>query len=118
MGINNNIVVGYWAASCFTHLQNGATGIMWGGEVIDEKTGDQHTTTQMGSGHFPQEGYTKASYFKNVQILDETNNLRPVPAQHQTSVTEAHCYNIKLGQDSSWGSYFFYGGPGRNRMCP
>ncbi|KAJ6751523.1 hypothetical protein OIU85_002001 [Salix viminalis] len=52
-------VLGYWPFSLFSHLKDSATMIEWGGEIVDSRTGGQHTTTVMGSGHFPREGFRK-----------------------------------------------------------
>ncbi|KAL8204408.1 hypothetical protein R6Q57_010031 [Mikania cordata] len=75
-------VIGYWPASLFSYLSQSASTVQWGGEVINIALGGQHTTTQMGSGHFPQEGAGKASYIKDIQIVDESNNLRTPQGQH------------------------------------
>ncbi|XP_028777885.1 uncharacterized protein LOC114734416 [Neltuma alba] len=45
-------IVGYWPSSLFSSLSDSATVIEWGGEVGNSGTNGQHTTTQMGSGHF------------------------------------------------------------------
>ncbi|XP_028792242.1 uncharacterized protein LOC114748055 [Neltuma alba] len=45
-------IVGYWPSSLFPSLSDSATVIEWGGEVGNSGTNGQHTTTQMGSGHF------------------------------------------------------------------
>ncbi|CDP09693.1 unnamed protein product [Coffea canephora] len=66
-----NDVVGYWPTSLFTNLADSASTIQWGGEVINLKPNRQHSTTQMGSGHFPEEGFKGASYFKNLQVVDD-----------------------------------------------
>ncbi|KAI3683063.1 hypothetical protein L1987_83562 [Smallanthus sonchifolius] len=60
-------VLGYWPASVFTHLSESASMVYWGGEIINNNTHGHHTSTQMGSGHFPEEGFRKASYIKNIQ---------------------------------------------------
>ena len=30
----------------------------------------------MGSGHFLEEGFSKASYIRNIQVVDSSNNLK------------------------------------------
>ncbi|XP_038721958.1 uncharacterized protein LOC120014108 [Tripterygium wilfordii] len=111
-------VLGYWPASLFTYLEDSASTVHWGGEIVNLKVGGRHTLTDMGSGHFPIEGFGKASYFRNLQIVDKTNTLR-TPQGITTLTTHESCYNIKLYEDSpNWGTYFYYGGPGRNPNCP
>ncbi|KAA8520314.1 hypothetical protein F0562_014570 [Nyssa sinensis] len=113
----NDYVLGYWPAALFSYLTDSASMIEWGGEVVNSDADGQHTTTQMGSGHFPNEGFGKASYFRNIQIVDGSNNLRP--AQDINTFTEqSNCYDVKTGRDGGWGNYFYYGGPGRNPNCP
>ncbi|XP_010523377.1 PREDICTED: uncharacterized protein LOC104801736 [Tarenaya hassleriana] len=112
--------VGYWPVSIFTNLADGADRVDWGGEIVNLGTNGQHTTTQMGSGHFAEEGFGRAGYFKNIQVIDGSNNLRdPDPQGLVQIVSNQYCYNHKLGSvGSSWGTYFYFGGPGRNSNCP
>ena len=88
----------------------------WGGEITNNRDGSQHTTTKMGIGHFAEEGYEKASYFKNIEIVDEGEIMKP-PVGTSPITREENCYNIKPGTDVHWGTYFFVGGPGRNAKC-
>ncbi|CAN8255095.1 unnamed protein product [Cochlearia groenlandica] len=114
--VYDNTYVGYWPKSLFTHLLERATVVQWGGEVLIPKDDLQHTTTKMGSGYFAEEGYQKASYFKNVAIVDEGEYTKS-PDGTFTFMTEERCYNIRANTDPQWGLYFFYGGPGRNPNC-
>ncbi|KAJ0258515.1 hypothetical protein HA466_0072910 [Hirschfeldia incana] len=111
-------IIGYWPASLFSYLSESASMIEWGGEVVNSQSeAGQHTTTQMGSGRFAEEGWGKASYFKNVQVVDGSNKLRN-PENLQVFTDQENCYNVKSGNGGSWGSHFYYGGPGRNPNCP
>lgn len=91
--------------------------VQFGGEVVNSSPSGLHTTTQMGSGHFPGEGFGKASYFRNLQAVDWDNNMAPV-SNLQVLADKPNCYNIQGGANDVWGSYFYYGGPGRNALCP
>ncbi|MED6200548.1 hypothetical protein PIB30_086224 [Stylosanthes scabra] len=117
MQFGNNHVLGYWPASLFSYLSDSASMIEWGGEVVNSESDGQHTSTQMGSGHFPDEGFGKASYFKNIQIVDGENKLR-APNDLGVYTEQDSCYNVKTGSADDWGNYFYYGGPGRNPNCP
>lgn len=117
MQFGNDKVLGYWPASLFSYLAESSSSIQWGGEVVNSQSDGMHTTTQMGSGHFPEEGFGKSSYFKNIQIVDGENKLRD-PQNLQIFTTQSNCYNVNLGQSGLWGNYFYYGGPGRNPNCP
>ncbi|XP_028077754.1 uncharacterized protein LOC114279661 [Camellia sinensis] len=94
-----NEVVGYWPTSLFSYLADSASVIQWGGEVLNLKSGGHHTTTQMGSGHFPEEGFGKASYIKNIQLADGSNNLI-APISDSTSADQSNCYNVQMGNNS------------------
>lgn len=91
--------------------------VQWGGEVVNSQLDGQHTSTDMGSGHFPQEGFGKSSYFRNIQIVDAFNNLR-TPTEVGTFTEQPSCYDVQDGRTDDWGYYFYYGGPGRNNNCP
>ncbi|XP_054813496.1 uncharacterized protein LOC129314152 [Prosopis cineraria] len=109
---------GYWPASLFDRMSESASNVKWGGEIINLRSDGQHTTTGMGSGYFPEEGYGKASFFKELSIVDANNNLVS-PKNFGIIVTNPYCYNITAYDYSNdSGVYFYYGGPGRNPNCP
>ncbi|RZB45218.1 hypothetical protein D0Y65_054855 [Glycine soja] len=117
MSFGDNTLVGYWPAELFTHLADHATMVEWGGEVVNSRTNGQHTFTQMGSGHFAEDGFGKASYFRNLQTVDTDNNLSSVQGI-STLAENTNCYDIKSYYSNEWGTYFYYGGPGNNPQCP
>ncbi|XP_028182201.1 uncharacterized protein LOC114369204 [Glycine soja] len=117
MSFGDNTLVGYWPAELFTHLADHATMVEWGGEVVNSRTNGQHTFTQMGSGHFAEDGFGKASYFRNLQIVDTDNSLSSVQSI-STLAENTNCYDIKSYYSNEWGTYFYYGGPGNNPQCP
>uniref|UniRef100_A0A0E0FN24 Neprosin PEP catalytic domain-containing protein n=1 Tax=Oryza nivara TaxID=4536 RepID=A0A0E0FN24_ORYNI len=103
--------VGYWPSSIFTHLRTGvADTVEWGGEVYSPRI-----TTPMGSGHFPEEGFGKATYSRAIQVVDSSNHLKP-PKGVGLIAPLPNCYNVIAGSSSttSWDTYIYYGGPG----CP
>ncbi|KAG2616668.1 uncharacterized protein LOC120664258 isoform X2 [Panicum virgatum] len=111
-------LVGYWPSSLFTHLGSRADMVQFGGEVVNARpAGAPHTPTQMGSGRFPGEGYARAAYFRNVQVVDWDNSLVPA-AGLRLLADRPGCYDIAGGSGGAWGTYFYYGGPGRNARCP
>ncbi|XP_027157801.1 uncharacterized protein LOC113759425 [Coffea eugenioides] len=112
-----NKTIGYWPTSLFKYLVHNASAIIWGGVVSNGKGDGLNSTTQMGSGHFPEEGYQRASYFRNLQILNGSNTLLP-PDMITTVSNQPNCYGILLGNNTDWGDYFYYGGPGKNPKCP
>ena len=103
--------MGYWPASRFVSLSESASQIQWGGLVLNQQKNGHHTSTQMGSGHFPEEGFSRASYFTNLQIIDGSNILRS-PKKSFIAAAKPNCYNVK-----NFINNFYYGGPGRNPNC-
>ncbi|KAL0297008.1 UNVERIFIED_CONTAM: hypothetical protein Sradi_6752900 [Sesamum radiatum] len=113
----NGVLVGYWPSFLFTHLRNRATMVQFGGEIVNSRVSGSHTSTQMGSGHFAGEGFGKASYFRNLQVVDWDNSLIPL-SNLRVLADHPNCYDIQGGINRVWGNYFYYGGPGRNSRCP
>lgn len=119
MSFGEKTLVGYWPADLFTHLSDHATMIEWGGEVVNSRSGGEHTSTQMGSGHFAEAGFGKSSYFRNLEVVDADNSLNAVHHDHLSVLANnPNCYNIKSSYNDEWGTYFYYGGPGNNPQCP
>ncbi|KAL3615873.1 hypothetical protein CASFOL_040167 [Castilleja foliolosa] len=116
MQFGNDYVMGYWPSFLFSNLADSASMIQWGGEVVNSEPDGYHTSTQMGSGSFPENGFGKSSYFRNVQVVDSSNNLK-APKDLGTFTEKSNCYDIQTGKNDDWGHYFYYGGPGRNPNC-
>ncbi|KAL0436109.1 UNVERIFIED_CONTAM: hypothetical protein Sradi_0318800 [Sesamum radiatum] len=117
MQFGNDYVLGYWPSFLFSYLGESASMIEWGGEVVNSEADGKHTSTEMGSGHFPEEGFGKSSYFRNIQVVDSSNNLK-APKDVGTFTEQSNCYDVQTGSNGDWGRYFYYGGPGRNPNCP
>ncbi|XP_058215687.1 protein neprosin isoform X2 [Rhododendron vialii] len=117
MSFGESTLVGYWPAELFTHLDDGATMVEWGGEVVNSRANNRHTTTQMGSGQFAEQGFGKASYFRNLEVVDSDNSLTSAKGI-STLAENVNCYDIKSFSNGAWGTYFYYGGPGYNPKCP
>ncbi|KAJ8563108.1 hypothetical protein K7X08_031560 [Anisodus acutangulus] len=112
----SGVLVGYWPSFLFSHLRNSASMIQFGGEIVNSNPSGFHTSTQMGSGHFSGEGFGKASYFRNLQVVDSDNSLVPL-SNLKVVADHPNCYDIQGGINSVWGHYFYYGGPGKNQNC-
>ncbi|KAF2311432.1 hypothetical protein GH714_022964 [Hevea brasiliensis] len=113
----SGLLVGYWPSFLFSHLRSHASMIQFGGEIVNSRSSGYHTSTQMGSGHFAEEGFGKASYFRNLQVVDWDNSLLPLTNLHLLA-DHPNCYDIRQGRNNVWGTYFYYGGPGKNVRCP
>ncbi|MCO5585693.1 hypothetical protein L7F22_039629 [Adiantum nelumboides] len=117
MAFEGSHIVGYWPAELFSHLSNYAANMVeWGGEVVNSRPNGRHTGTQMGSGHFADGGFGAASFFHSLQVVDSSNNLQPI-SDVRTLAENPHCYDIKSMQDPTWGTAFYFGGPGHNQLC-
>ncbi|XP_031475499.1 uncharacterized protein LOC116247458 [Nymphaea colorata] len=111
--------LGYWPGILFSRLRGSAGTVEWGGEVINANPAGPHTTTQMGSGAFPGEGFRRASVLSNAAVVD-LNYRKSDPKYYGYQVDKPKCYDI-LDQHDRRGKpleyYFFYGGPGLNPNC-
>ncbi|XP_059446622.1 protein neprosin-like [Corylus avellana] len=113
-------VLGYWPHLIYTYLASSATGISWGGEIYNKGEGGHHTSTQMGSGHFPSEGFGKASYFRNIQYMDYTGKFNDPDQGLVAYATKPSCYSISVSnnKNGAYGTNFYFGGPGYSPICP
>jgi len=108
--------LGYWPSSLLTNLKDNADKIEFGGEIVNTKSTGSHTSTQMGSGHYAEEGFGKASYVADMQVLDADSKVMVSP-NLQYFVASPNCYNIYEENSKQDGKYLYYGGPGRNEKC-
>ena len=107
--------VGYYPNALFNSagLADASDKIDFGGEIVNDSIGGSHTSTAMGSGRFPSEGWQHAAYIKNVEYWDTGGN--GYWAGYLTrNVTDASYYDLALfsSTDPSWHQYFYFGGPG------
>ncbi|KAH7439909.1 hypothetical protein KP509_04G081500 [Ceratopteris richardii] len=91
--------------------------VQWGGEITNSFIGNQHTSTQMGSGHFPTEGFSRAAYVRSLKIVDSSYSLVDAPRPSVVYTTNSKCYSISPFFNPSWGRGLFFGGPGLNANC-
>ncbi|CAL9049282.1 unnamed protein product [Musa banksii] len=110
-------VVGYWPSFLFSNLASSGTMVEFGGEIVNTRPSGNHTDTQMGSGHFAEEGFGRAAYISSIRIVDSNDTL--IPARNLTYYADnPNCYDVQGGVDNSGESFFYFGGPGRNARCP
>jgi hypothetical protein len=88
--------------------------IDYGGEIINDNIGGIHTTTDMGSGHFSNEGWQHSAYTRHITYVDMTNVTRNA-SNLIPSITNSSYYDLSLflSSDPNWVNYFYFGGPGR-----
>ncbi|KAI3332209.1 hypothetical protein HD806DRAFT_185979 [Xylariaceae sp. AK1471] len=111
--------IGYYPASLFSQGVNAADTLAdhsdlidFYGEIYNSETA--MTTTDMGSGEFPQTGFGKSAYIHNILYIDYSSVYQDYNGASQLVVSDTGRYNIlpTWSSGSSWGSYFYLGGPG------
>lgn len=113
--------VGHFPGSLFRSLNIGAQHVDVGGEVAFLDHGPQISGTQMGSGKFPEEGFGKAAYIRQLEMMDTSKRPIIQAPKQWLFATNEHCYNIKSDVEEHSGRlqrYMFFGGGGAmNPLC-
>jgi hypothetical protein len=106
--------IGYYPGSIY-----GSGPLASGGSTLTEFGGETYTggtsQPQMGSGMFANAGFGYAAYQRTVFYINTAqgsawSSLTPL-------VTHPACYTFEYhdsSEGSSWGTYFYFGGPGGN----
>lgn len=111
--------VGYYPRELFDDngLRVNGARVTFGGEITDDQPGGRHTRTDMGSGHWPPEGFGQTAYQRGVRYVD-TSNFYQRATGTSPIVTDANCYDLTKGSSTDdWEEYFFLGGSGFNTFC-
>jgi Neprosin len=103
--------IGYWPKSLFKFVDV-VDEIYWGGEVVNAPS--TKPSSQMGSGHFPSEGYGKAAFVVNAKIVNENNLVVTPDIESLFTIAETpNCYQVGEAKVQEGGGFgFFFGGPG------
>lgn len=110
--------VGYYPASLFmgnqsvfSTLGDHADRIAFWGEIASRQS--TPTSTDMGSGRFPKEGWTRSAYFHHLRFQSDRSGTM-TRFRGTASRTDAKLYDIDPHFDDtgSWESHAFVGGPG------
>jgi hypothetical protein len=119
--VNGNWI-GYYPASLFADpgLRGSASSAGWWGEIVDSASHADSTATSMGSGNFPSAGWQYAAFMNDVLYQSDTAGSMHDYAPASGWATRPGCYNIEnhFASGTTWGSYFWWGGPGKNQNCP
>ena len=109
---------GYYPGSLFNGgIMNGAEWVGFGGEVYSSLANPAQTKDQMGSGRQAQDGWTKAAFQINLRNQSDLNgtmvNHNGTAETDTATGSGANPYDIQMHMNSgsSWGSYFYVGGP-------
>jgi hypothetical protein len=104
-------VIGYWPSSLFTRLKDKGDFSFWGGNVYGPTA--SLDSPQIGSGHFASEGYGKAAFMRNIQIVDGNNKLvTPNKYKDLIGTTDIRKYIVYGYKVDNHGMHIYYGGPG------
>lgn len=112
--------VGYYPRTLFDDngLRNQGARIDFGGEIVNTRTDNRHTRTDMGSGNWPYQGFGYAAYQRGLRYVDTSNFYQRATGLNR-SVTNNMCYDLDLlSSGGSWEEYFYFGGSGFNTSCP
>ncbi|MFF3627227.1 neprosin family prolyl endopeptidase [Streptomyces sp. NPDC002164] len=95
-------------------LYNQAGVVDWGGEIDDDLVHHPEATwTQMGSGHFPYEGWSHAAYMRNMAYQsDAAGTMQPLVGYPSQTNPNAYQIAADFSGTTTWGSNFYWGGPG------
>ncbi|KJZ78454.1 hypothetical protein HIM_01845 [Hirsutella minnesotensis 3608] len=112
--------IGYYPASLFSQYGNSAAATLatrsdmidYYGEVYNSQAA--MTTTDMGSGQFPEQGYGKSGYIRNMIYVDTNGTYQFYDGSKRVLQSDINRYRIKtfFKSGTNWGSYCFLGGPG------
>jgi hypothetical protein len=115
-----NRYIGYYPASLFTKggvsaadtLESGSSQINFYGEIYQSE--DHITTTDMGSGEFPESGFGHSAYIHNIVYTDANGLDYNYDGSAQIIQSDTSRYQISsfFNSGSNWGSYVYLGGPG------
>jgi hypothetical protein len=111
--------IGYYPGSIFAEefLRSRAASVGWFGEVLVD-TAKQPTSTDMGSGLFAIEGWTRTGHFRNAAFyLEDQLNLSIAMPVANFFPTDEKCYSkdgpFVSDDDPAFRSWGFFGGPGK-----
>ncbi|XP_044972068.1 uncharacterized protein LOC123439415 [Hordeum vulgare subsp. vulgare] len=104
-------LIGYWPNSLFSQIKYKGNFSFWGGQVSGP-TASSHSP-QIGSGHFATEGYGKAAFMRNIQIVDGNSKLvTPNKDKDIVGTSDLKKYSVDGYEVNKHGMHMYYGGPG------
>lgn len=117
----NGTWIGYYPASLYNDdgLREEAARVDWGGEIVDSPDHVGTTRTDMGNGHWPAEGWQHCAFMSNLRYQSSPRGgMRDLKGNSTARYPD--CYDIETHMESGtdWGSYFWWGGSGKNSGCP
>jgi len=116
-GAGSYEAVGYYPTKVFNggQLAKNARLVQYGGVVA--RLDPSHNWPQMGSGALPWAGWTRAAFQKSIFYIpkDESGGVGVWTSLFTAVQGSRKCWDIAYTPSTSgrsWGSYFYFGGPG------
>jgi hypothetical protein len=102
------------SGSVFSTLGDHADHIHFYGEIYDSNVTPGKTKTDMGSGYWPEYGWTWAAYQRNLLVQIDRGGTMADYDGGTGWASDSDMYRIETHMRSggSWASYFWMGGPG------
>ena len=74
----------------------------------------------MGNGHWPYEGWQHCAYMNNLRYQSSTGGAMSSYQRAAPRHRIRACYGVEghMTTRAAWGSYFWWGGSGKNSQCP
>ncbi len=114
--------LGYYPASLFmgnqsvfSTLGDHADRIGFWGEIFDSDDVSGRTASDMGSGYWPESGWTWSAYMHNLRVqTDRGGGTAEYDGSAGVWRSDPDMYDVEphFNSGSSWGSYMYLGGPG------
>jgi hypothetical protein len=110
--------IGFYPASLFSEagLRDKADAIFFYGEVADSTAHLGKSRTDMGSGRWANERWPFAGYAHNLRVQDQASghlvDYDTTTGWENESDPSLYTLETHIKSGTSWGSYFWFGGPG------
>lgn len=102
------------SGSTFTTLGDHADNVAFYGEIYDSNETPGKTKTDMGSGYWPEYGWTWSAYQRNLLVQTDRAGAMADYDGGGGWASDPDMYGVDshMRSGSNWGSYFWMGGPG------
>lgn len=101
--------------SVFSTLGDHANALSFFGEIFDSDDVSGRTTTDMGSGRWPRDGWTEAGYLHNLKLQsDRAGTMQDFDGSSAMFESDPDMYRIEahFNSGTTWESFVWVGGPG------
>ena len=107
-------LMGYWPPEQLPQFGSGVAAF-WGGQLCNKNIGNKYTTTQMGSGDPPSDGWGLSAYVHGLEVLDIGKTWRR--PQNVNANLSSDCYNVKTFEPMDGKLSAYFGGTANLQCC-